>query len=256
MDLGLKGKRVLITGGTRGIGHAIAEAVANEGASVALCARNAQQVDDTIAALRKQGHTAFGAAVDISDQDALNAWVERAAKELGGLDMVVANPSAFGVGASAQDWQNGYQVDLMGTVRTVEAATPHLEKSAAQSRDAAVLIISSVAVAEADMESAYGAYKAALVHYAKGAARRLAAKMIRVNTISPGTIYFEDGYWANVKRHVPEIYQAYLGRNPLGRMGNGEEVAKVAAFLCSPAASFVTGSNVIVDGGLTNRVNY
>ncbi len=256
MDLGLKGKRVLITGGTRGIGRAIAQAVANEGASVAFCARNAQHVDEAITAFRKHGHTVFGAAVDIADQDALKAWVEHAAQELGGLDMVVANPSAFGVGASAQDWQSGYEVDLMGTVRTVEAATPQLEKSAAQSRDAAILIISSVLVAEADTESAYGAYKAALVHYAKGAARRLASKMIRVNTLSPGTIYFEDGFWGNAKRHMPEVYKAYLERNPLGRMGNGEEVAKVAAFLCSPAASFVTGSNIIVDGGLTNRVNY
>lgn len=256
MELGLKGKRVLVTGGTRGIGRAIAQAVAQEGACVALCARNQHQVDEAIAAFRKQGTTAFGMALDISDHGTLKTWIDRAAEQLGGIDAVVANPSSFGVGASEADWQNGYAVDLMGTVHTVEAATPHLEKTARESGDAAVLIISSVSTAEADWESAYGAYKAALIHYAKGAARRLAAQMIRVNTISPGTIYFEDGYWGNVKRHMPEIYETYLKRNPLGRMGTGDEVAKVGAFLCSPAASFVTGSNVIVDGGLTSRVNY
>lgn len=256
MDLGLRGKRVLVTGGTRGIGRAIAEASANEGASVALCARNPRQVDEAVAAFRNQGATAFGTALDISDHDALKAWVDRAAEQLGGIDVVVANPSSFSVGVSEQDWQNGYSVDLMGTVHTVEAATPHLEKSALQSGDAAILIISSALVAEADTESAYGAYKAALVHYAKGAARRLASKMIRVNTVSPGTIYFEDGFWGNAKRHMPEIYDAYLKRNPFGRMGRGDEVAKAATFLCSPAASFVTGSNLVVDGGFTNRVNY
>lgn len=256
MELGLKGKRILITGGTRGIGRAIAQAAVSEGANVALCARNAGQVEEAVAAFRKQGVSAFGAALDIADGDALKAWVARAAEALGGLDAVVANPSAFGVGASEQDWQHGHAVDLMGTVRTIEAATPHLEQAAQQSGDAAIVVISSALTAEADRESAYGAYKSALVYYAKGAARRLASKTVRVNAVSPGTIYFEDGFWGNVKRHMPELYDASLKRNPLGRMGRGEEVANVATFLCSPAASFVTGSNVFVDGGFTSRVSF
>lgn len=256
MELGLKGKRILVTGGTRGIGRAIAEVSAREGASIAFCARNEQQVNEGEAFFRKHGGTAFGEVLDIADHDTLKAWVKRAAETLGGIDVVVANPSSFGVGASENDWQSGYAVDLMGTVHTVEAATPYLEAAALQSGDAAALIISSVSVAEADMESAYGAYKAALIHYAKGASRRLASKKVRVNTLSPGTIYFENGYWGNMKRNMPSVYDAYLKRNPLGRMGAGEEVANVAVFLCSPASSFVTGANVIVDGGLTSRVNY
>jgi 3-oxoacyl-[acyl-carrier protein] reductase len=256
MELGLKGKRVLVTGGTRGIGLAIVQTIAQEGGRVAMCARNAQQVAETAAAFQQQGYAVSGNAVDVSDQAALNAWVEQAAAALGGIDVVVANPSAFGTGATEQDWQNGYAVDLMGTVHLIEAALPHLEQAAMTSGDAAILIMSSVLIAEADNESAYGAYKAALVYHAKGLARRLAAQKIRVNTISPGTIYSEDGFWGNVQRHVPELYEAYLKKNPLGRMGVPQEVANAAAFLCSPAAAFVTGSNLIVDGGFTSRVNY
>lgn len=256
MELGLKGKRVLITGGTRGIGRAIAEAAVAEGASLAICARNAQHVEQTLAAFRSRGHTAHGEALDIADHAALKAWIDRAAGQLGGLDIVIANPSSFGLGAAEADWQGGYTVDLMGSVHTIETAVPHLEKSAAQSGDAAALIITSALVAEAETESAYGAYKAALVHYAKGASRRLAGKKVRVNTLSPGTIYFEDGFWGNAKRNLPAIYDTFLKRNPMGRMGTGKEVANVATFLSSPAASFITGANIMVDGGFTSRVNY
>ncbi len=256
MELGLKGKRVLITGGTRGIGRAIADTLAEEGASIALCARNARQVEETLAQLRIRGATALGEALDIADRDALKGWIARAAEKLGGIDIVVANPSAFGIGATEADWQGGYAVDLMGSVHTLEAAMPHLEKAAATSGDAAALIVTSALVAEADAESAYGAYKAALVHYAKGASRRLAPKKVRVNAISPGTIYFEDGFWGNAKRHMPAVYDTFLKRNPMGRMGTGAEVAGMAAFLCAHAASFITGANIMVDGGFTSRVNY
>lgn len=256
MELGLKGKRVVLTGGTRGIGRAIADALGREGASIAFCARNAQHVEGALADFGRRGVTAFGDVLDIADHGALKAWVGRAAEKLGGMDIVVANPSSFGIGATEADWQGGYAVDLMGSVHTLEAAMPHLEAAAATSGDAAALIITSALVAEADTESAYGAYKAALVHYAKGASRRLAAKKVRVNTISPGTIYFEDGFWGNARRHMPAVYETFLKRNPMGRMGTGEEVASAATFLCSPAASFITGANIMVDGGFTSRVNY
>lgn len=256
MELGLKGKRVLVTGGTRGIGLAIVRTIAQEGGHVALCARNAQQVNAAVAAFQRQGLAVTGSAVDITDQDTLKTWIAQAADAMSGIDVVVANPSSLGMGVSEQDWQSGYAVDLMGTVHTIEFAQPYLEKAALVSGDAVILIISSAAIAEADAESAYGAYKAALVYHAKGAARRLAPKNIRVNVVSPGTIYAEDGFWGNVKRHMPDMYEGYLKRNPLGRMGTPQEVANAAAFLCSPAASFVTGANLIVDGGFTSRVNY
>jgi 3-oxoacyl-[acyl-carrier protein] reductase len=256
MNLNLKNKKVIITGATRGIGAAIAELMAEEGAHVGLCARNDQQVAHTVAKLRDKGVQAFGAAVDIGDHSALVAWVHNSAEALGGIDMVIANPSAFGVGAAEEDWLNGFAVDLMGSVHTIDAAMSYLEQSAAVHGDASVLIMSSAAVAETDFESAYGAYKAALIHYAKGAARRLAPKGIRVNTISPGTIYVDDGFWGNAKRHLPQLYESFFNRNPMGRMGEAKEVANVAAFLCSPLASFVSGANVTVDGAWTGRVNY
>lgn len=256
MELGLKGKRVLVTGGTRGIGLAIVRTIAQEGGHVALCARNAQQVAETVATFVQQGLLVTGSAVDIADQNALKAWVAQAADKMGGIDVVVANPSSLGMGVSEQDWKNGYEVDLMGTVHTLEAAQPYLETAALASGDAAILVITSAAIAEADAESAYGAYKAALVYHAKGAARRLAPKKIRVNTVSPGTIYADDGFWGNVRKHMPEMYEGYIKRNPLGRMGLPQEIANAAAFMCSPAASFVTGANLIVDGGITSRVNY
>lgn len=256
MELGLAGKNVVITGGTRGIGRAIAEGFVAEGANVALCARNEEQLNEAVERLGSHGAKVLGAALDVADHAALRAWIEESARQLGGIDILVANPSAFGVGASAEDWQAGYAVDLMGTVHSVEAALPFLETSASGSGDGAILMISSAIAAETDMESAYGAYKAGLIHYAKGAARRLAAKAIRVNTISPGTIFVENGFWDNAKQHMPELYQQFHDRNPMGRMGRPEEVANAALFLCSPAASFVTGSNLVVDGAWTSRVNY
>ncbi len=256
MQLDLAGKNLVITGGTRGIGRAIAEAFSNEGANIALCARNTDQVEETVKQLSNKGINAYGDSVDISDHDILRQWVKDAAEQLGGIDIVIANPSAFGAGATKEDWKVGFEVDIMGTVTTIDAAMPYLETAAMNNGCASALILASASAAETDMDSAYGAYKAALIHYAKGLARRLAPQNIRINTISPGTIYVDDGFWGNVKRHMPELYEQYFDRNPMGRMGKPEEIANAAVFLSSSAASFITGSNLVVDGGWTSRVNY
>lgn len=256
MDLGLRGKNAVITGGTRGIGRAIAEMLAAEGVNIALCARDDAQVRATSAALQSQGVNALGSRVDVGDSGALKQWIEASGHALGGIDILIANPSAFGVGNTEEDWQKSFNVDVMGVVRAVNAATPFLEKAAEANGDAAIVILSSVAAAEAELESAYGAMKAALIHYSKGLARRLAPKAVRANVISPGTIYVEDGFWGGAQRHMPAVYDAYLKRNPMGRMGCPKEIAKLAAYLASPAASFTTGSNIIVDGGFSARVNF
>jgi 3-oxoacyl-[acyl-carrier protein] reductase len=251
MDLGLKGLKAIVTGGTKGIGQAIAQTLAREGAHVAICARNADEVAASVAELQALGVTAFGRAVDVADGAALAAWVNDAAATLGGLDIVVANVSALAIAADEAAWQRGFEVDMMGTVRLVNAAMPYLEKSG----KAAIVTISSVSGREIDFASGpYGAFKAAIVHYTQGLAYHLAGKGIRANSVSPGNTYFPGGVWSQIEQGNPDFFKMALGMNPTGRMGTPQEMANAAAFLASPAASFVTGTNLVVDGALTKGV--
>ncbi len=256
MNFDLAGKTAIVTGGTRGIGRAIVELFAKNRADVAIAARNTELLRETTSALKNLGINTYGEVVDVADHAALQAWVHNSNEVLGGIDIVVTNPSAFGIGTSEEDWQHGFDVDLMGAVRCVQAALPYLEKAAEISSDAAIITMSSVMASATDIDSAYGAYKAALINYTKGLARRLADKKIRANSISPGTIYCENGFWENAKHNMPDVYKEYLMRNPMGRMGTPQEVANAAAFLASPAASFITGTNMVVDGGLTDKAYF
>ena len=251
MDLGLKGLKAVVTGGTKGIGRAIAETLAREGADLAFCARDAAGVASAESDFRALGGRAFGTALDVADAPALRAWVGEAAAALGGIDIVVANVSALAVGADEESWRKGFEVDMMGCVRLVEAAMPSLEASAAGS----IVTISSVSGREIDFAAGpYGAFKAALVHYTQGLAFQLAQKGIRANSVSPGNTYFEGGVWHRIEDGNPELYRTALALNPTGRMGTPQEMANAAVFLASPAASFVTGTNLVVDGALTRGV--
>ena len=251
MDLGLKGMKALVTGGTKGIGRHCAEIFAAEGADVAVCARKADEVAETVAALEAKGVKAYGAAVDVADKAAFEAFVNAAATALGGLDVVVANVSALAVADDETAWKAGFDTDLMHTVRLVNTAMPYLEKSKA----AAIMAISSVSGRETDFTGpAYGAYKAALVHYMHGLAVKLAPQMIRANAVSPGNTYFEGGIWNQIETGNPELFAEALALNPTGRMGKPEEVARGVVFLSSPASSFTTGTNLVVDGALTRGV--
>ncbi len=251
MDLGLKHKRVIITGGTKGIGRAVAETFADEGADVAICARNAEEVAATVAALARRGVRATGRAVDVGDGPALKAWVADVATEFGGIDAVVANVSALSIGAAEENWQATFNVDVMGAVRLVDAAMPHLELSDTPS----IVTISSVSGREIDFASGpYGAFKAALIHYTQGLAYHLAGKGIRANTVSPGNTYFPGGVWNQIEHGNPGLYEMALGMNPTGRMGTPQEMADAVVFLSSRRASFITGTNLVVDGALTKGV--
>ena len=253
MDLGLNGCKVLVTGGTKGIGRAIAELFVAEGADVAFCARNATDVETTAAALTAGGGKALGTAVDVSDGPAVKAWVANAAAALGGIDIVVPNVSALAVAGSEEAWQAGFQTDMMGSVRVIDAAMPWLEKSAAGS----IVIISSVSGREVDFAAGpYGAFKAALIHYAQGLAFQLAPKNIRANTVSPGNTYFPGGVWEKIEHGNPRLFAQSLALNPTGRMGTPAEVARAVVFLASPAATFITGTNLVVDGALTRGVQF
>ena len=253
MDLGLKGLRAIVTGGTKGIGRAIAETLAAEGADVAICARNAEEVSAAVSKLQSKGVRAVGAVVDVGDGPALKAWTQSVAKSLGGIDIVVANVSALSISSDEESWKKGFDVDLMGAVRLVDAAMPYLETSKA----ASIVTISSVSGREIDFAAGpYGTFKAALIHYTQGLAFQLAAKGIRANTVSPGNTYFEGGVWNKIKDGNPTLYAEALALNPTGRMGTPQEMANAVAFLASRAASFVTGTNLVVDGALTRGVQF
>jgi len=241
MDLGLSGKGVIVTGGTRGIGLAIAKACLAEGARVSICGRGADSLD---AALAQLGDGAQGAVCDVSDADALAAYISKAATDLGGLFALVNNPSGFGGTDDEDGWRKGIDVDLMGVVRATWAAAPHLEKTAGS-----VLNISSISGIGPSGSIPYGAVKAAVIQLTQSHAVRYARQRIRVNCIAPGSIEFPGGTWEWRRYNEPDGYFSTRDTIPFGRMGTPDEVARVAAFLISEAAGWVTGQTVAVDGG-------
>ena len=242
MDLALLGRRVLVTGGSRGNGKAIVAGFLTEGARVATCARGAESLRATADELGPLGEL-HEQVCDMADPDAVKALVDWAVETLGGLDIVVSNVSAM----NARDFEVGYQVDIRGMHTLIEAAVPHFEHHAGCS----VISIGSRAGSAGTILPAYSAYKAATVSYMKSLGIRHAKRGIRFNCVSPGDILFEGGTWADARDNNPSFFEAILRENPTGRLGTPEEIADVVVFLASNRASFVTGANVLVDGGAT-----
>lgn len=240
MDLGLSGKGVIVTGGTRGIGLAIARTCLAEGAKVSVCGRTQASLD---AALAELGDGAEGAICDVADPDALAAYVDGAAQSLGGLFALVNNPSGFGSSDDEDGWKKSVDVDLMGVVRATWAAAAHLEKTAGS-----VLNISSISGIGPSGSIPYGAVKAAVIQLTQSHAVNYAPQRIRVNCIAPGSIEFPGGTWEWRRNNDPDKYFGTLAKIPFGRMGTPDEVARVATFLVSEAANWVTGQTVAVDG--------
>jgi NAD(P)-dependent dehydrogenase (short-subunit alcohol dehydrogenase family) len=252
MDLGLRGRKAIVTAATRGIGLAIARQLADEGVDVALCARGAAGLESARKDLEGRGVRVVTRALDVGDGEALRGFVREAAESLGGLDVLVCNASG-GAGMGEKAWQANFDVDLLHSARAVEAALPFLARSDAAS---VVFIGSTAALEYLGVPQPYNAMKAALVAHASDLSQALAPKGIRVNVVSPGPIYFDGGNWEMLKKAMPAIYERALAQCALGRMGTPEEVARSVVFLASAAASYVTGANLVVDGGFTKRVAY
>lgn len=251
MDLGLKGKKAIVTGATKGIGRAIADLFATEGVDVGLCARTADEVEAALQALGSRGVKAVGEPLNVRDAEAYAGWLGRTATALGGCDIFVPCVSGGGGMDSEKNWWRNFEIDVLHTVRGCEALMEHLKKSG---QGSVVIISSTNAIETFAAPMAYNAMKAALVTYSKQLSQFVGRKGVRVNAISPGPIYFEGGAWEMIKGTTPQLYDATIKAIPSGRMGTPEEVARVVAFLASPAASLITGANIIADNGFTKRV--
>ncbi len=251
MDLQLTGRKALVTGASRGIGRAIAIELAREGCDLALCARGTEPLE---ALAKELGGTVYTQAVDVSDEQAVAGFVDAAAEQLSGLDIVISNVSAGGLKGPDQ-WQLSFQADLLAFVRLTETAVPHLERS-----DAAAIVAVGTTSAFDTLPPAspnsYAAFKAAVLEHASQLGHALAPKGIRVNTVSPGPIEFPGGAWDSLRERRPEFYEGIRARIPIGRLGRAEEIARAVTFLASPAASFCTAVNLVVDGGFTSRVQF
>ena len=250
MALDFSGKRVVVCGGSRGIGRAIAHGFAAGGAAVSICARGAAGLEMTRAELARHGKPTHAAPCDLADADAISGYIAAAATALGGIDILINNASGFGMSDDEAGWAVSMQVDVMAVVRASHAALPHLAAAAAASGSAAIVSVSSISAVRASVRSApYAAVKAAVNSYTASQAAGLAKQNIRVNAVAPGSIEFPGGTWEKRREEGSPVYDAVKRAIPFGRLGQPEEVADVVLFLASPMARWVTGQTITVDGG-------
>lgn len=255
MELDLAGKKVIVTGGSRGIGQAIVQNMVNEGATVATCARGERALTASIDKWQQQGATVYGGAVDVSDKTAFTQWFESSVEKMDGLDVFVSNVTSLIDTQGVQRWQDMFENDLLQHIRTTELALRHLPKGG-QSSIVYIASIASVMSANMPSEVEYGTMKAALISYASQLANRLGKDAIRVNVVSPGPIQHPNGFWEMVEKKNPELHKKACAVSVFNRLGKAYEVANAVTFLASQAASFITGANLRIDGGAIKTVNF
>jgi 3-oxoacyl-[acyl-carrier protein] reductase len=256
MDLELSGRVAVVTGASRGIGRFVVERLLAEGMTVAFCARNADGVKAAVEAFAPLGPV-IGDVLDVSDHNAVTAWVDSVATRLGRIDVVVAGTSAKGgIAQSIEGWRASFDVDIVSTVALIDAALPYLKTAGGGS----IVQIGTTASVEYHHYPgggfSYGAMKAALVNYISHLAKETYADGIRANVVSPGPVYIDGGSWERIKTGKPDYYQQHVAQHPAKRLGTPQEVANVVAFLASPLSSWVNAQNIVVDGGFTQRVAY
>jgi 3-oxoacyl-[acyl-carrier protein] reductase len=251
MDLGLKGKRALITGATKGLGRAIAETLLAEGASVSICARTQADVEAAVQELSSHG-VAIGQAIDAGNPESLRGWVASSAEQLGGIDIYVHNTSGKPA-RSFEGWEKNFHIDLMSLIHGADAASAALADGGGS-----LISIGTTATAEhfASGSGSYSAFKSAVTNWTLGQAQVLGAKGIRCNVVSPGPIFIEGGDWDRIKQGMAPFFEATEKGHPAGHMGNAQNVADAVAFLSSDRASHINGVNLTVDGGFLKRVDF
>lgn len=249
MDLGLGGKVALVTGGSRGLGRATAEALGREGARVFMCARGVETLEQTLRVLRAEGIDARGVPADVTTTDGCERVVSEAISAFGGIDILINNvgggqgPSA--IGASDDDWQQSLELTLFPSIRMSRLAVPHMR----QRGGGVIIMIASIYGRESGGRATYNAAKAAEISLAKSMARELAMDNIRVNSVAPGSIMFPGGSWERRQQENPSMIQKMIEDDlPFGRFGTAREVGDVVAFLASPRSSWVAGASVTIDG--------
>lgn len=275
MDLELKGKKVIVSAATRGIGRKIVEGFLDEGAIVSFCGRRARSheanpsdksvyanqlsgegVEDALEALSGRGEV-HGSVVDCGYFDQVTAWVEKAASDMGGIDIVVSCASALGgTPRSRKGWDINYNVDLMSAVAMFDTALPHMKAAGGGAfvQMSTITAIENHAFGESGL--GYGAIKAALINYTHQLAIDYMKDGIRCNCVCPGPVYIADGSWGFLQDEMPDYHEANRARHPSGRFGRPEEIADAVLFLSSARASWITGVNLTVDGGFTRNVKY
>jgi len=252
MDLGLRDKVAIITGSSRGLGLASAKALAVEGCRVCLCARGEERLRGAAAEVAAAGGDAaavLAVAADVSRPEGVQMVVDRTAAAFGGIDILVNNVGLAGGGGlletSDAEWQEAFDQTLSPAIRASRLVVPHMQRRGG----GVIVMVASIFGREAGGRMTYNAVKAAEISLAKSLAQQLASSNIRVNSVSPGSILFEGGSWWRRQQADPEAIAGFVKRElPFGRFGHPEEVGDVVAFLCSPRASWISGTSVVVDG--------
>jgi 3-oxoacyl-[acyl-carrier protein] reductase len=254
MDLGLNGKKAIITGGSRGIGFHTGMLLASEGCSVAFCARNEKEIKHAIDQIKaKGGGTSFGFQADLEDEQATRRFARDAIEALNGVDILIHNASGFDNSGDESGWMRSFQVDMMAGVRLVDESLESLK----QSDSASITFVGSMASQYhfGRPPNSYGPAKAAMRVYANELAQSYGRDGIRANVISPGAVWFEGGHWDQSKKKNPKFYAAVEKAIPLGRLGTADEIAGIIAFTASPAGLWINSTHIAADGGQVAAVD-